>query len=446
MEAEIVTVPGTKAAIVNRLLQKKFERIKFKPDFALIFITSRLYGEHKHVLDFIKNSLKCRSAAFFIEGYGGEEGTWAQGVAIALFSGDVGIFQTGKGHIIEELESIGRKLRSYDAAMAIYPLFYFPSRREILETVTREKVYAKRYFSCDTEECKKKALEDFSNYLIRSRIVMPANEVMKALSVAEIPIAGINLFPMEARFDTPKIFKDYNEIGRNALVLGFKNAKIHFHEIYPERGKSFEETLEILKSVLQVKEVTNVVKKGVAIGEVGGMKVVDYARKFMYMEEMTEEKFVSGIERGEFITYSPYALAFVSKETHGVAGLGLLNVPISLYPCLFTLDGFYDECVMFGEVFRDGIKKFAEVKNLKTSDANMRFYFIDANTILAFRGGISEITNAIKAEETEGTKWLSLYVLSPSAYLPTKSKNYLSEINKNVMYFGSGTNLLFEIK
>ncbi|WP_290900304.1 hypothetical protein [Ferroglobus sp.] len=445
MEAEIVTVPGTKAAIVNRLLQKKFERIKFKPDFALIFITSRLYGEHKHVLDFIKNSLKCRSAAFFIEGYGGEEGTWAQGVAIALFSGDVGIFQTGKGHIIEELESVGRKLRSYDAAMAIYPLSYFPSRFDLLKFIREERKHSSEYGKCENNECKEKVLTSFSEYLIENRLIMPANEVMKALSVAEIPVAGINLFPMEARFDTPKIFKDYNEIGRNALVLGFKNAKVHFHEIYPERGKSFEETLEILKSVLQVKEVTSVVKKGVAIGEVGGMKVVDYARKFMYMEEMTEEKFVSGIERGEIITYSPYALAFVSKETHGVAGLGIANVPVSIYPSVFSLDIFYDECVMVGEIFRGGIQKFAEVKDLKT-DARVRFYFIDANTILAFRGNIDEITNAIKAEEIKGTEWLVLYVTPPSAYLPLKSKNYLSEINKDIMYFGSGTNLLFEIK
>ncbi|WP_148212136.1 hypothetical protein [Ferroglobus placidus] len=383
--------------------------------------------------------------AFFIEAYGGEEGSWAQGVAVALFSGDVGVFQTGKGHILEELESIGRRLRSYDAAMAIYPLFYFPSRREIFETITREKFYARRYNSCSDLECKKSVLENFSNYLIRNRIVMPANEVMRALSTSKIPVAGINLFPMEARFNTPKIFRNYEEIGRNALVLGFKNAKVHFHEIYPERGKSFEETLEILESVLQVKEVTKAVKKGVAIGEVGGMRVVDYARKFMYMEEMTEEKFVSGIERGEFITYSPYALAFVSRETHGVAGLGLANVPISLYPSVFMLDGFYDECIMVGEVFRGGIQKFAEVKDLKT-DANIRFYFIDANTILAFRGEISEITNAIKAEEIKGTKWLALYVTPPSAYLPVKHKKFLSEINKDIMYFGSGTNLLFEIK
>jgi hypothetical protein len=99
-------------------------------------------------------------------------------------------------------------------------------------------------------------------------------------------------------------------IGISILNVSFEEKlKCEFNDIYPERGKSFEERLEIQQ---------------------------------------------------RFFGASPYGICFVSKETYGSASLGVFDYELKFYPSLFDTDMFFDDALFAGEFIRGGVKRVLE--------------------------------------------------------------------------------------
>ncbi len=284
-------------------------------------------------------------------------------------------------------------------------------------------------------------MDSVSNWLMRKRIFMPVNLILNELAKIQKPIAGINLLPIEALTNTPKIYLDYSEVNRNLVAIGLKNVKIHYHDIYPERGKSFEETIEIVKEAFAYRGEFDVRKKGIIIGEINNKRVKDLLKELFLVEIPSENEFVSSIEKKEFLMMSSYSLGFISKETHGLSLLGLLNTPLNFYPSTFYLDNFYESSILCGEIFKGGPKNLTKIWE-EREDSNFLLNFIDSSILLSFRGEIHEIFS----EMMNYKNWLSIFTFSPSAHLKISRRRYLSEMSKNIFYIGSGSTLLIEFK
>jgi len=251
----------------------------------------------------------------------------------------------------------------------------------------------------------------------------------------DIPVVGMNLMPLEAKLDTPKIFVNFRSIGRGAAAICFRGkVRAIFHDVFPERGKSFDETVEIIKNYFPNVEIVNTVKRGIAIGEINGLKPVDFlSMRVRAYKSMDKDTMINRLEKGKYQTVSPYGLAFISRETHGCSTLGLYPHPVSIYPSLFELDVFYDTALFCGEIFRGGITSFSEPFE-SSDDSSFNLIIIDHNTIPIFGRLVHKIVDLAR-ESMPNSDFLFIFSLAPSMKNAKQTRMFMSEIEKNIMIF-----------
>ena len=250
--------------------------------------------------------------------------------------------------------------------------------------------------------------------------------------------------PLEAKVGTPVILANYEEIGRGVATMCFKEGvNAIYHDIYPERGESFEETIEIIKGYFSNVEEVETVKSGIAIGEINGLSPIEFLRmKRKGFDKVDEEKFLKKVEDGKLETISPYGLSFVSKENFSSFLPGLVNSPVNIYPSLVKLDNFYDKCFFHGETFKGGPKKFAEiVKKKKISGFDLIFF--DMDMIPSYRG---EIYKTLEEINKYSPHRLGIFTSPPSAYISNLNRKALIEVEHNIFITGSGSNALLEFR
>ena len=434
MNFKPIIFPHIDAKESVEFLKSELDKISFEPKFAFCLFTTNFYGKHKEIVEFLKRRIDFESVSFFVEAFGDENGIYPRGLALLLLDSDVDVFKTGEGDINWELEKIAVKLRGYDCALAIYPTLYFPSKIDLLKGFARDRYYHMLYRILRNDIY----IRRFSNWLLENRLVIPINRVLRILSKAQIPIGSINLAPMEAKENTPLIMHNFEPIGRNVLVLAFKNADIDFKDVFMERGNSYKETLEVLRKQFAIKDYVKVKKAGVVIAEINGKPVKDYIDK-LGIEKINEEKFVEKVEKGEFVTVTPYGLAFINKETFGVSTLGLLSTPLQFYTSFFEFDSFFDEAVVVGEVLAFDPADFVKFENLSLN--SKKIFFIDYSSLLEYRGEVYRMYEWLIENQKD---FFLVFVPCPSAFKKS-DKRFLSENGKNLYYNSSGTTVLLEL-
>jgi len=273
---------------------------------------------------------------------------------------------------------------------------------------------------------------------------MPVNKVLRILGKSEIPIASINLVPLEVYVNTPLILYNFKAIRKNILVIAFNNLELKFKDIFPERGDSYEETKEALKKFFAFRDEVRIIKEGVVIGEIESMKVEEYIEKKLGLKSLTESEFIEKVEKGEFSAITPFGIAFVSKMTHGISVMGLSGTPLQIYPCMFDLENYYDSGFILGEVFTENPEKFVEFGDELKAE-QLKILFVDSTTLLAYHGEVYKMYDFL-IKSCKGS-WVSIFTPFPSAKLvQSTGRKLISEIEPNIFYFGSGTSLLIKFR
>ena len=274
--------------------------------------------------------------------------------------------------------------------------------------------------------------------------LFPVNKILRIMAEktgGNTPIIGMNLMPLYAMSNTPVILANYREVQPGAAAICFKG-KVNaiFHDVFPERGNSYEETFEIIKSMYTSVEQVNVVKGGAVIGDVNGLSPAKFIKeKIKGFEELSQEAFLKKVENGKLQTVSPYGLAFVSKNTFGVSSVGLFPYPINLYPSLFDLDNFYNEAIFYGEFFKGGMKRFGDMFDYKKFQESFDFFIVDHNTITSYGGDIYTLVGILN---NKSRQWFGIFSSNPSAYMPSPYRKYLAEIDNGICFNGTGTSIM----
>jgi len=417
-----------------KYLSEKLNKLDFDPKFSFIFFSTNFYGKHNNVLKFLKDVIDFDSVCFFVEAFGDEKAIYSSGISLLLFDERVDIFKTGDGILEKELEKIAERLRGYDCALAVYPLLYFPSKIELLKGLARDKLYTTLY------QATKRLIfaRIHSEWLLRNRVVIPINRVLKILSKAGIPVGSVNIVPMEAKENTPLILHNFEPIGRNVLVLGFKNADIHFKDVFMKKGKSYEETLNVIKKQFAAKDFVNVKKAGVILAEIDGTSVKNYVKR-LRLKEIEKGNFIEKLEKKGFKTVTPYGLAFINKETFGSASLGLLSTPLNLYISFFDLEEFFGEALVVGEVLAFDPADFVK---FDVSPERKKIFFVDHSALFEYRGEVYRIYEWLSENQKN---FFLVFTSCPSAFVKS-GENFLSENGRNIYYNGSGTTILLELR
>jgi hypothetical protein len=383
----------------------------------------------------------------FIEGYAVGEELWTRGLVAVLgkFEGEVKVFYERGKDVRDVCERLGRKVgEKWDLMLVMFPWFYFESKLRMAQFISKDKFTGFMYRLTRSVDRKRKLLKSYSDYLEKN-LIYPVDKVLIHLSDAisrKFPIIGMNLMPLEAEMGTPIILANYDVVGRGIAGMCFRGeVNAVYHDIFPERGDSFEETVKVLKSYFSDAEEVKVIKEGIAIGEVNGKSAVRFLKdKFEALEEMDEEDFIKKLEEGRFETVSPYGLGFINNN-FSASFLGLVNSPISVYPSLMTLNNSKDECLFIGEVFKGGLKKYVDILSFKKLNG-LDIFIIDMNTIPAFGGKTYEILLEVRKHSDD----LLIFSSPPSSFMKKYHKRSLCEFIDNIYFNSFGTIALIELE
>ena len=224
-------------------------KLDFEPEFYFLFLTESTWKLYDKVLRYLKVKFpNCKMSGCIVEGYVTKEGVWTRGLALLFFEKNVEVFWA-KGKTAEEtFTRLKRTMKNWSSAVTIFPLFRFSSRWDMYNFILlNNTIWRYRLWRAKDKRSKLEALERCSKVL-EEKYIFPANKALRVFD-GEKPVIGLNLLPLEAGFGTPLIFANYNVLGRSAVAVCFKNrVNAIFHDVFPERGKSYEETAEIIRN------------------------------------------------------------------------------------------------------------------------------------------------------------------------------------------------------
>ncbi len=401
--------PDLKSALKD--LEEKIKSIDFEPNLGIFFLVGDLIN---HYRDFSK-LLNCNSICMPIEGFITPESIWMRGALLLLLDAkyDLYCFKGSTKKVCRGLSD----LKKYDFYLLIYPVFYLSSRLHALNALIREKIYYRSY-----RKGNKLALGKYSEFL-EDNIVYPMNKVLRPIRDKGGTAIAFNLFPLKFSYGYPIALNGKN-INRGLIAICFKEKiKSDYEDTLPERGKSFDETVEILKNELRALKVVEVDKRGVALGHVDGLKATEFVLKERGIIDLKKDV-KEDLDKDRFMPATPYALYYISKETFGSASIGILDYPLGIYPCLFDLDVFYSRAFFtMYEVIKGGISELSKFFKEKNFD----FLVIDQNYILMYRDNIIKIK-----EFTESKDYFGIIVLSPSYTSQRLSKSFMTEVESGI--------------
>lgn len=344
-------------------LKDKISKLELEPSTAIFFLSGRL-SEASEIF-----KVECSSVSVPVEGIITPEGVWSRGALAFLTDSEVKI-RIFDGTLSEICEKI-KRMKKERFNLLIYPLIFLKSRLSMLKILLKLQ-------RANIEKASK----------IFEEMIYPMNSLLRPFRDSGVTALSMNLFPLEIGVGIPKIAFNGKRIGRSVVCLSFKE-KIgcEFTDTFPERGKSAEETVEILLQEVSTPRRVQIAKKGLVIEEIDGMSVRDFVRNSGIV---MRENLQRDISSGKFFGATPYGLFLISKETFGSPFLGLMDYDLKYYPALFDLDVFFDEAVFGGEFVKGGMKKVLE--NISQCD----FAFIDQNFMLMFEERVVEIAKVLK--------------------------------------------------
>lgn len=385
-------------------LRNKISKLDFEPNLAIFFLTERLSNSYEIF------KADCNSISVPVEGIITPEGVWSRGALVLLTDSDVKInlFEGNTTEVCKKLE----KMKKGNFNLLIYPLIFVKSRLSMLKTVLRLQ-------RANVERASK----------IFEEIIYPMNSILRPFRSSETNALSMNIFPLKIGIGIPKIALNGKKIDRAIICISFKEKfDCKFADTFPERGKSAEETAEILMQELPNPKKVSIVKRGIAVKEIDGLSVKEFIRKHgIFMRIDLEKDFTNG----NFFGATPYGFFPISKETYGSSALGLMDYDLKFYPSLFDLDLFFDEAIFAGEFVRGGMKRVME--NIQDSD----FALIDQNFMLMFEERIVEIAKKLKS--------YGVLICNPT-YTGKLDKRFMSEIERGICVNGTETMVFLNFK
>ena len=342
-------------------IKSKAENLDFKPNLAIVYLTESLQKDAK-VFKFNFNTL-----CIPVEGFITPEGVWTRGCLCmsAVIEYSLNVFKGNVNEVVEQL----RNAEKGKFNLLVYPLFYVESRYAFLGKYLRLKI------TSDLEKASK----------IYENLIYPMNTMLRPFRDESKEAVSLNLFPIKFGIGKPQIYVNGERVGRGVVHLSFdREFVVDYTDFLPERQKDIEQTKEILKKEFQFVEEVKVKKSRLAIGNIGELSIREYLRKHRIKMREDLEK---DIEEEEFLGATPYGLLFFSRETGGVAGLGLMDYDLKFYPSLFDLTLFENRAIFFGEKLSGGISKIASELNKKRFD----FILFDQYIMLMFEEKIVDL-------------------------------------------------------
>ncbi|MDP2766070.1 MAG: hypothetical protein Q8O41_01250 [Candidatus Methanoperedens sp.] len=439
----------------NDIVEQAQGRLDFKPDLALFYATLKYNGKYQAMLDIFHEKYgDIPQIGASIDGMIYPDDMHADGAALVLCEDkDARIRVDGvreKG-AIEAAEKLAKRIKCNKGAVVLhFPLVCVPGALKSAEFFAKGYYYSTKCRGANQEKQKEYAGK-FADYCDRENIFYLPPTVLSIFAKHtnyKVPIIGINVMHTQARFNSPSIFCNFEDIdgGIAAMVIEKENINAVYDDIFPEKGSTIEETKEIVRREFTVvKEFKANFEKNVLI-LLDEKSPVEVLKNFISVSKENQDALLKRIDKGNFQAQMPYMLVFFSKGTTGIIHTGFgAYYPFDLYPFFFDVSDC-DEQIFLAYEFIDG--KFGEfissLKQIKHEDT-FKFFSIDVGVTQAFGNKVFEYKDEIKKLAKQN--YFGIITEAPSIYLPKnlQKRNYITEAGKDIFFTAAGTNVCLEI-
>jgi hypothetical protein len=263
-----------------------------------------------------------------------------------------------------------------------------------------------------------------------------------------VPIVGMNVLHTQVKFNSPSIFSNFKDIGGGiaALVIEKDDVEVVYDDIFPDKGATVEETMEIVKSNFNVVEEFNALFEKNILISLDNTAPVKAVKDVIGSLEKNEFELKDNLKKGNYQVVVPYFILFFNKKTGGYVFTGIDSYfPFDFFPFFVDVDDFSDTVFLAHEFVYVKINKYISGLYLLNKNKNFKLFYLDVGSISAFGNKVIDIKNEI--EEIQNENFFGIITASPSVFLPEKFKkrDYIVEIKNNIFYTSSGTNIFLSI-
>jgi hypothetical protein len=331
-----------------------------------------------------------------------------------------------------------------------FPLVHVPDAIRSAEFFAMGKYYSFRA-NKGNEKTKIEMARRFSDYCDKGKFFYLPPTVLEIFAKQldyKVPVVGMNVLHTQVKFNSPSIFSNFKDIGGGiaALVIEKDDIEVVYDDIFPDKGATVEETMEIMKENFRiVNEFDAIFEKNVLIS-LDGKTPVKAVEKITGFSEKDEIKLKEEFNEGSFQVQVPYILLFFNENTKGIQSLGIgPYYPFDLFPMYVDLNKFSSKVLLTHEPMFLKSSDFISGLYKLNNTLNHIFFTVDVGSISAFGDKVIYFKDEVKNISKNG--YLGLITGSSSIFLPEyrKLRKYSSETNNNIFFTACGSNIYISI-
>jgi hypothetical protein len=357
----------------------------------------------------------------------------------------------GKG-AIESAEKLAKRIKCDNGVVVLhFPMAHIPSAIKFAQFFANGLYYSKKSKIEDLEK-QKEYVRKLSDYCDRENIFYQPPDILNLFAKQtnyKVPIIGINVLHTQLRFNSPNIFCNFQDIesGIAALIIEKKKINAIYDDIFPQKGKTIEETRQIVRQEFTIiKEFKAIFEKNVLIS-LDGKPPMQAVKDLIYVSEENENELNEHLNKGDFKAQMPYSLLFFNKLTNGAFILGIGSYfPFDLFPFYMDVTEYSQDVYLVYDLINDKFDSYlSSLDNLKYNPDRFVFFSIDVGSSAAFGRKIFEYKD--KINKLLGNNYFGIISAPSSAYIPPEFslRNNLTETKKNTFFMSSGTSISLDI-
>ncbi len=439
----------------EELIEKAEASLDFNPDIVLFYATLKYNGHYQEMLDIFRRRFgDIPQIGASVDGMIFPHDMRTDGAVLVLGEDKdarIEVKSANENGAIRSAEKLAGQIKCEKGVVILnFPLVHVPDAIRSTEFFAMGKYYSFRANKGD-EKTKIEMARRFSDYCDKAKIFYLPPTVLEIFAKQldyKVPIVGMNVLHTQVKFNSPSIFSNFKDIGDGiaALVIEKDDIEVVYDDIFPDKGATVEETMEIIKNNFTVvKEFEALFKKNILIS-LDNMPPVKAVKDVIGAADKNELELKESLDKGCLQASVPYFVSFFNENTAGYVHTGIDSYfPFELFPFFIDVDNFSDTVFLAHESMYIKINDFISGLYILNKNNNFKLFCIDVGSISAFGNKVIDLKTEI--EEIQNENYFGIITASPSTFLPEeyKRRNYIAETKKNIFYTSGGTNVFLSI-
>jgi len=435
----------------EELIEKAEASLDFKPDLVLFYATLKYNGHYQEMLDiFRKRFGDIPQIGASVDGMIFPRDMRTDGASLVLCEDKdarIEVKSANEDSATRSAEKLAGQIKCEKGVVILnFPLVHVPDAIRSTEFYAMGKYYSFRA-NKGNENTKKEMSGRFSDYCDKAKIFYLPPTVLEIFAKQldyKVPVVGMNVLHTQVKFNSPSIFSNFKDIGGGiaALVIEKDDVEVVYDDIFPDKGATMEETMEIVKkNFTVVKEFDALYEKNILIS-LDNVPPVKAVKDVIGAEDKNELELQESLVKGCLQSSVPYFVSFFNKITGGFVSIGIeAYFPFDLFPFFIDVSDFSNLVFLAHEPMYIKMNDFISGLYLLNNVEHFNFFYLDVGSISAFGNKVMDFK--IEIENLLHENYFGILSASPSIFLPDKfmRRKYIVETEKNIFFANCGTNI-----